>query len=101
MNWFEIICLILIGIGFTFIILCQGAISNCNRRLKLLDGIMLYKLTCLANKEHYLVEFDDINDLYGIRDFLPWNWSYKKLLSADKYEIIKPYLKKLKGKENA
>lgn len=101
MNWFEIISLILVGICSVIIIATFGAISNCDRRCDLVDAILVYHITCLGSKKFnkaYSVEFDDIRGSYGIWDFLPWNWSYKRMLPADKYEIIKPYLKVVKGK---
>ena len=104
MNWFEIVYLIIMTIGVTFTISATGALSNCDRRGNLIDAIFLHHITCLGRKkfnELYSVEFDDIRDFHGIWDYLPWNWSYKRLLPADKYEIIKPYLNIVKGKKNA
>ena len=101
MNWFEIIGLICIAIYFVWMVLSLGAISNGDRRCDLADAILVYHITCFGSKNFnkaYSVELDDIRGFYGIWDYLPWNWSYKRLLPPDKYEIIKPYLEVVKGK---
>ena len=95
MNWFEIICLIIVSVNVVFVLLSLGAISNSDRRLRLIDAIFSYQMKRLVSKEFdkaFSVDYDDINSPGGLWDYLPWNWSYKKLLPPDKLEIIKPYL---------
>jgi hypothetical protein len=52
----------------------------------------------LQEKDHEIgVTFDDMEDLYATLWRL-WDWGYKHILPKEKFEIIKPYLKKEKKK---
>lgn len=62
------------------------------------NAVCTYRLDML-DKDQYedcVVDFIDIED-YNTTLLRLWDWSYKRLLPPEKFEVIKPYISKAKG----
>ena len=59
---------------------------------KIMDAILEYRLQCIDQREPFRVDFDDMEP-YDKTLFRLWDWSYTNILSKEKFEIIKPYIK--------
>ena len=74
-----------------------GSNKNFSIRMDLISAIGEYKRKCIYNNDidkFFAVDFDDIHWFNMIQDCFPWLWKHEKHLPPEKYEIIKPYLKK-------
>ena len=73
------------------VILIKNEIT-CRRRLDIADAIFRYQIDCFYNNVCELVNYEDMesydNTLYRL-----WDWSNKRILPKEKFEIIKPYMK--------
>ena len=88
---FCVVVLIMCVFGFI------GAEKNFNIRRDLINAIGKYKRKCIYDNEFekfFLIDFEDIRWFNMIQDCFPWLWKHEKHLPPEKYEIIKPYLKK-------
>lgn len=62
-------------------------------QLKILNAIRDYGSECIWSGKCRTVDFDDMEPFN--RTILRfWDWGYTRILPADKFEIIKPYIKK-------
>lgn len=85
--------LVLIARAFGFI----GSEKNYRINIELIHAIGEYKRKCIVNNDvdkFFAVDFDDIYHFNIIGTAFPWLWKHEKHLPPEKYEIIKPYLKK-------
>lgn len=91
--YFTICGLGLIMCVFGFI----GSEINYNIDRELIDAIRAHHMKCIRDndfRKFFSVDTDDIYEFNIIQDCFPWLWRYEKHLPPEKYEIIKPYLKK-------
>jgi hypothetical protein len=61
---------------------------------KIGNAIFRYKMHCLDNDDiegHCKVDFDDAESYYSTL-FRIWDWGYKYILPADKFELVKPFI---------
>ena len=92
----------------TSIILCTGLIVcalilwkndvTYKQHILVLNAIAAYRIEKILAGESSEVEFDDMED-YDKTLLRIWDWGYKRILPKDKFEIIKPYIKKKKKKK--
>lgn len=72
-------------------------VAHDNRALKMHDIIMRviidYHQACIQHGATFNVDFSDMED-YDKTCRRWWDWSYKRILPKEKFELIKPYLKK-------
>lgn len=68
----------------------------------IVDAIFLYHVDCESSLEidlrEKLVCYNDLES-YDATLFRFWDWGYKHILSKEKFEIIEPYIKKVKKNE--
>lgn len=84
---FCFICLIALAIMFI-----KNDITF-KHHMRILNAICAYRMDCISNKVDALVDFSDVED-YDKTLLRVWDWSMKRILPKDKYEIIKPYIGK-------
>lgn len=85
-----VVCLIaIVGIA---ILLVKNDLTL-KHRLRIIAAIRDYQISCVYNKVDALVDFSDVEDYYKTL-LRVWDWSMKRILPKDKYEIIKPYIGK-------
>ena len=77
---------------FAVFILIKNVNAYCNG-IKIINGIYLYIEDChMNNKIVPAVHYDDMEGHVKTL-FRLWDWSYKRILPKEKFEIIKPYIK--------
>lgn len=63
------------------------------------NAIFLYHVDCESNLEidlrEKIVSYNDLES-YDATLFRFWDWGYKHILPKEKFEIIEPYIKKVK-----
>lgn len=62
-------------------------------RIIICDAIYEYKSYCIWNDVDDVVDWDDM-ERYDETLFRIWDWGYTRILPADKFEIIKPFIGK-------
>lgn len=77
-----------------FAILAWAKNENAYRnRMKILDAVHDYGSECIWMHKPILADFDDMEPFE--RTLLRfWDWGYTRILPTEKFEIIKPYIKK-------
>lgn len=83
--------MILIG---CFVMLVKNDITFRNHNI-ITDAIFKYKMYCIDNFITPEVDWSDMKD-YNKTFWCLLDWGYTKILPADKFEIIKPFI----GKED-
>ena len=74
------------------IVLIYAKIVNSGlQHWKILDAILDYKLECIMEEKPCYVEYDDCETL-GETFWRLWDWSEKRILDKDKYQLVKPYI---------
>ena len=66
---------------------------NCHEKIG--KAIYKYKTRCIeecAWDDLHSIEYKDMED-YNKTFWRLWDWGYTRILSKDKFEIIKPYIK--------
>ena len=77
-----------------FAILALAKSENAyQNQMKILNAISDYGSECIWSDKPILVDFDEMESLTRTL-FRFWDWGYTQILPADKFEIIKPYIKK-------
>lgn len=84
-----------IGIVFCVVMLFKN-INTYNNRKTIIEGICSYLIDCIDNDLNSQVCYDDMED-YEKTLWRLWDWSYKRILPKEKFEIIKPYIGKKVG----
>lgn len=84
---FLIICLFAV-IGFGIIALIKNENTSKNRGI-IIEAIYQYRIKC----NDPIVNYSDMED-YEKTLFRIGDWTYKKILPKEKYEIIKEYINK-------
>lgn len=72
------------------------AIKNFNtyyQQTKISDAIHRYRINCINTNTIPLVDYCDEEDYIKTLLIRPFDWSAKNILSLDKYDIIKEYIK--------
>ena len=65
---------------------------------KITDGIFIHNMIRIhEHRFSEIIEYDDMEP-YLKTLFRLWDWGYKRILPKEKFELIKPYLKKVKKK---
>ena len=80
-NILIILCIVLFA---------KGSITYLND-VKIIDAIYRYHINCIEKDVDSVVEYDMMR-LFPITLCILWDWGYKHILPADKFEIIKPYI---------
>lgn len=62
-------------------------------QMTILDAIYEYKIDCLDKHIHIDVDFSDMED-DNVTYARLWDWGYKHILPPEKFELVKPYIKK-------
>lgn len=99
----DIVAVIVFAILMLGLLLCGVALikneitAKC--RLRIADAIYLYAMDQIHKDEPIEVYYDDIEP-YDNTFHRWWDWGYKRILPADKFEIIKPYLEIKKEKKD-
>lgn len=78
---------------FLFVLAIKNEVTF-RQQMRINDAIYNYHVDCI-NRECYSevkVDWLDIES-YDKTLFRLWDWSYKRILPPDKFEIIKPYIK--------
>lgn len=90
-----IIWLISLAISVIGLLICILAMfKNLNtfkNQLLITKAIGAYRRKCIDDHEECVVDFDDMRD-YNKAFYRVWDWGYTKILSKEKFEIIKPYI---------
>ena len=77
-----------------FAILALAKSENAyQNQLKILNAIRDYGSECIWSDKPILVDFDEMEPLERTL-FRFWDWGYTRILPVEKFEIIKPYIKK-------
>lgn len=82
---------------FLVIMLCATAIISIKNdvtlrhRTEIIKAIRDYQLKCVEYDAHAFVGFEDMED-YGATLYRWWDWTNKRILPKDKFEIIKPFM---------
>lgn len=79
-----------------FVLLIFLLIKNANtfnNHIKIVKGIYNYRINYIYPE----VDYDDMED-YDKTLWRLWDWSYKRILPKEKFEIIKPYIGKKANK---
>lgn len=79
-----------VGIGIVLLMKSENAYRN---QMKILDAIYDYASECIWTHKPILVVFDEMEPLERTL-FRFWDWGYTRILPAEKFEIIQPYIKK-------
>ena len=84
--WITLVGCIVIGIKNTV---------TCKMHLKLNDAVFAYHMGCIFNGDYQGLKAVDYEDMepYETTLFRLWDWGYTRILPADKFEIIKPFIK--------
>lgn len=61
------------------------------QHMKILDAIIDYKLECIMEGKPCFVEYDD-RETMGETFWRLWDWSEKRILDKNKYQLVKPYI---------
>lgn len=77
-----------------FAILAWAKSENAyQNQMRILNAIRDYGSECIWTNKPILVDFDEMEPLE--RTFFRfWDWGCTRILPAEKFEIIKPYIKK-------
>lgn len=77
-----------------FAILAWAKSENAyQNQMKILNAILDYGSECIWSNKPILVDFDEMESLTRTL-FRFWDWGYTRILPTEKFEIIKPYIKK-------
>ena len=77
-----------------FAILALAKSENAyQNQLKILNAIRDYGSECIWSDKPILVDFDEMEPLERTL-FRFWDWGYTRILPVEKFEIVKPYIKK-------
>lgn len=83
-------------VGLIFILKTSNAVRN---HFIILDAIGAYRRHVISEHDYkssltvsFDVEYGDTEDIIKTL-FRLWDWSYKRILPADKFAIIEPYIK--------
>ena len=63
----------------------------CARHM-LIDAISDYNIYCIRNDLKTLMSFDDVMDMVEAWDIDPHSFTWQRLISDEKLELLKPYL---------
>lgn len=89
--------IILIAAMQSLIVVCVFfLIKTCNafsNRQTIIDAIYHYQVARIMAGLSYDVDYSDMES-YGNTLYRVWDWSNKRILPEEKYEIIKEYLKR-------
>lgn len=77
---------------FSFVILIKNNVTLNNHTI-VGEAILAYRLHCIHNHTEAVVDWDD-EESYNKTLFRIWDWGYTRILPPDKFEIIKPFIKK-------
>lgn len=96
-DFVYVIGVILTGIsavvvGFAGIMLLKND-NTCRNHRIISNAIHRYVMDCLAMDRHILVGYQDMESYDDTMKRI-WDFSYKRILPPDKFEIIKPYIVK-------
>ena len=94
MEWWIILTIVLVLV-FIICYFISKKSNTTSKRQDVIYAIYLYNLECMAEEEDIRVTYYDMED-YSKTYWRIFDWGYKKMLPADKYEIIKPYIQKVK-----
>lgn len=107
-NIMMIICMSLMAACALMVIWCiisiiKSFIDARNREI-IIDAICEYSLQ-LIKEGHYdisafPVKYEDMEDFIATNNRF-WDWGYTRILSPEKFELIKPYIKPYKESKNA
>ena len=89
---------VLLNLGICGLVICSVAwIKNdnaYNNQMRIADAVYEYHMFVIRNhQDDFLVEYSDI-EKYEETFCRFWDWGYTRLLPPDKFEIIKPFIKK-------
>lgn len=91
-----VIALTIFELGVVATIFCCIMLAKNNRtyamHMKILDAIFKYRLQCIDQDKPCKVDFDDM-EFYDKTLYRLWDWGYTNILSKEKFEIIKPFIK--------
>ena len=91
--WGHFMKYILLVIVIIYVIAFDYKNENTYKNVtKISKAIYDYRVDCILNKRQKLVDYKDMED-YDKTFWRFWNWGYTRILSKDKFEIIKPYIK--------
>ena len=81
------------GLSFCFLgILILRTEVVFRQQMKILIAVYRYSCFCLDSDITPQVELDDVEDFNTTFNRF-WDWGYKRILTKEKYEIIKEYIK--------
>ena len=84
-----IICFVLVML---MTMLVFKDINAWNNQMKIINAIHLYRMECVDKQLKPDVNYSDKENINST--FLRlWDWGYTRILSKDKFEIIKPYIR--------
>ena len=90
----KVVVLIILFILMVFLIILAFKNENTfNNHCMILNAIYMYRTDCIRKWIELSVDYDD-KENYIKTVFRFWDWGYTRILPKDKFEIIKPYIKK-------
>ena len=97
MSVFEIIYIVMVGLCMLFaaLMLIKSEVT-CKNHLIINYAIYLYSIDSIDKSFECEVDWDDMEG-YEKTLWRLWDWGYTRILSPEKFEIIKPYIEKAKG----
>lgn len=87
-----ILALLIMMIFVCIYMLVKNDITFKNHRI-IDNAILKYQLHCIAKKIPFEVDYGDVED-YDTTLYRFWDWGYTRLLPKEKFELIKPFIKK-------
>lgn len=66
--------------------------NTCGQQTRIAEAIFNYQIDCIHEGVKPRVDYDDMEN-YEITLFRFWDWSYEHILSKEKFELVKPYIK--------
>ena len=95
----SFLALSILGLIFAVIMIVKNAFT-CRNHHTICDAIFGYRMDVCEHHDYstgdtppYEVSWDDMEH-YDKTLFRLWDWGYTRILPADKFEIVKPYIKK-------
>lgn len=81
----------------TVIVCCLAILAKndftFNNHMAIIDAICDYQIDCVINGTDEQVDYADVED-YDVTLLRLWDWGYTRILPKDKFDLIKPYIKK-------
>ena len=90
---------LLIGILLLLTFVAKTVVTGVNH-WRIIDAIYAYRHECIVESRQASVNYADMEE-YNESLWRLWDWSDRRILSAEDYKIIKPYIGQVNSSEFA